>query len=116
MRSRSGGVAGNPVLIGAATTLVIVVAMFLSYNANNGLPFVPTYSLKADVPSAANLVEGNEVRIGGARVGAIYRNTAEPSGRRRASMSESTPTREPPMRTSLPRTRFAAFGTTTLRS
>ena len=77
MRSRSGGVAGNPVLIGAATTLVIVVAMFLSYNANNGLPFVPTYSLKAELPSAANLVVGNEVRIGGARVGAIDAITAE---------------------------------------
>jgi len=77
MRSRGGGVAGNPVLIGAATTLVVVVAMFLSYNANNGLPFVPTYSLKAEMPSAANLVVGNEVRIGGARVGAIDEITAE---------------------------------------
>ena len=77
MRSNSGGVAGNPVLIGAATTLVVVVAMFLSYNANNGLPFVPTYSLKAEMPSAANLVVGNEVRIGGARVGAIDEITAE---------------------------------------
>ena len=77
MRSRSGGVAGNPVLIGAATTLVVVVAMFLSYNANNGLPFVPTYSLKAELPSAANLVVGNEVRIGGARVGSVDEITAE---------------------------------------
>ena len=77
MRSRTGGIAGSPVLIGAATTLVIVVAMFLSYNANNGLPFVPTYSLKAEMPSAANLVVGNEVRIGGARVGAVDSITAE---------------------------------------
>ena len=30
-------------LIGAATTLVVIVAVFLAYNANNGLPFVPTY-------------------------------------------------------------------------
>ena len=28
-------------LVGAVTTLVIVVAVFLAYNANNGLPFVP---------------------------------------------------------------------------
>jgi virulence factor Mce-like protein len=61
----------NPVLIGAVTILVITVAVFLSYNANSGLPFVPTYQLKVDVPTAANLVRGNEVRIGGARVGAI---------------------------------------------
>jgi virulence factor Mce-like protein len=61
----------NPVLIGAVTILVITVAVFLSYNANSGLPFVPTYQISVDVPTAANLVRGNEVRIGGARVGAI---------------------------------------------
>jgi virulence factor Mce-like protein len=66
-----GGVAGNPVLIGAATVLVVLVAVFLAYNANQGLPFVPTYTLKAETPSAANLVRGNEVRIGGTRVGSV---------------------------------------------
>jgi virulence factor Mce-like protein len=70
MRGR-GGIAGNPVLIGAATVLVVLVAVFLSYNANQGLPFVPTYTVKARVPNAANLVVGNDVRIGGARVGAV---------------------------------------------
>jgi ABC-type transporter Mla subunit MlaD len=71
VRGRGSSVAGNPVLIGAATILVVLVAVFLSYNANSGLPFVPTYELKLDVPDGANLVVGNEVRIGGARVGAI---------------------------------------------
>jgi virulence factor Mce-like protein len=71
MRGRGGGIAGNPVLIGAATVLVVIVAVFLSYNANQGLPFVPTYQLKAQVPSAANLVRGNDVRIGGTRVGSV---------------------------------------------
>ena len=66
-----GGIAGNPVLIGAATVLVVLVAVFLSYNANQGLPFVPTYTLKVQTPSAANLVRGNEVRIGGTRVGSV---------------------------------------------
>ena len=37
-------------LIGAATVLVILVAVFLSYNANKGLPFVPTYQVDAEVP------------------------------------------------------------------
>ena len=46
MRKGGASIAGNPVLIGAATVLVILVAMFLSYNANAGLPFVPTYQLK----------------------------------------------------------------------
>jgi ABC-type transporter Mla subunit MlaD len=68
---RGAGIAGNPVLIGAATVLVLLVAVFLAYNANRGLPFVPTYELKAQVPSAANLVVGNDVRIGGARVGFV---------------------------------------------
>ncbi len=71
MRRSGSSPLANPVLIGAVTLLVVIVAVFLSYNANSGLPFVPTYDLKVDVPTAANLVEGNEVRIGGARVGAI---------------------------------------------
>jgi virulence factor Mce-like protein len=84
MRRRgSQSLAANPVLIGAATTLVVLVAVFLSYNANNGLPFVPTYGLKVDVPSAANLVVGNEVRIGGTRVGVVKEITPKrlPNGR-----------------------------------
>lgn len=71
MNRRGASIAANPVLIGAATTLIVIVAVFLAYNANNGLPFVPTYSLKVNVPSAAQLVRGNEVRVGGTRVGAI---------------------------------------------
>ena len=77
MRGRGGGIAGNPVLIGAATVLVILVAVFLSYNANKGLPFVPTYQLNAEVPSAAQLVVGNDVKIGGTRVGAVTDDQAQ---------------------------------------
>lgn len=73
MRNRSGlsGVASSPILVGAVTVLVIIVAVFLAYNANNGLPFVSTYNLKARVPNADALVKGNEVRIGGVRVGVV---------------------------------------------
>jgi ABC-type transporter Mla subunit MlaD len=53
------------------TVLVVIVAVFLAYNANNGLPFVSTYNLKARVPNADALVKGNEVRIGGVRVGIV---------------------------------------------
>jgi len=70
-RRGQASIAGSPVLVGALTTLVVIVAVFLSYNANSGLPFVPTYDLEAELPDAANLVEGNEVRIGGFRVGVI---------------------------------------------
>jgi virulence factor Mce-like protein len=82
-RRGSQSIAANPVLIGAATTLVVLVAVFLAYNANNGLPFVPTYGLTTNVPSAANLVPGNEVRIGGTRVGVVDKITPKqlPNGR-----------------------------------
>jgi ABC-type transporter Mla subunit MlaD len=68
---RRSSIAANPVLIGAATTLVVIVAVFLAYNANNGLPFVPTYQLNIEVPNAANLTKGAEVRVGGTRIGVI---------------------------------------------
>ncbi len=71
MRSRGYGIAGNPVLIGAATILVVLVAVFLAYNANKGLPFVPTYQVNVEVPSAAQLVVGNDVKVGGSRIGAV---------------------------------------------
>jgi virulence factor Mce-like protein len=61
----------SPVLVGAVTTLIAIVSVFLAYNANKGLPFVPTYDLSARVPNASNLVPGNEVRVGGFRVGVI---------------------------------------------
>jgi len=61
----------NPTLVGAITVLVVILAVFLAYNANSGLPFVPTYRVTAEVPNAASLVPGNEVRIGGVRVGLV---------------------------------------------
>ena len=75
-------------LVGAVTTLVIVVAVFLAYNANNGLPFVPTRQLDVLVSNGANLVKGNEVRSGGFRIGVVTDMTAgdaaQPQGRRPA--------------------------------
>jgi virulence factor Mce-like protein len=70
-RAGTSALAASPVLVGAVTVLVTMVAVYLSYNANEGLPFVPTYSLTAEVPNSAGLVRGNEVRIGGARVGVL---------------------------------------------
>ncbi|MTD46595.1 hypothetical protein GKE82_20450 [Conexibacter sp. W3-3-2] len=81
-RNRSSIVA-NPVLVGAVTTLIVVVAVFLAYNANNGLPFVPTRALEVQLPNGANLVPGNEVRSGGFRVGVVeeMEPVALPGGR-----------------------------------
>ena len=62
MRRGQASIVANPVLVGAVTVLVVVVAVFLAYNANNGLPFVPTKEINVDVSNGANLVKGNEVR------------------------------------------------------
>jgi virulence factor Mce-like protein len=72
MRRNVGAtLAASPTMVGSITVLIAVVAVFLAYNANSGLPFVPTYNLSAEVPSANSLVPGNEVRIGGVRVGIV---------------------------------------------
>ena len=70
-RGFASGLAASPTLVGAVTVMIVVLAVFLAYNANTGLPFVPTYALSAEVPNANSLVPGNEVRIGGVRVGLI---------------------------------------------
>jgi len=69
--SKSISIVASPVLVGAVTVLVVIVGVFLAYNANNGLPFVPTYELKAQIPNGQKLVAGNEVRLGGFLVGSI---------------------------------------------
>jgi ABC-type transporter Mla subunit MlaD len=65
------GISASPLLVGAVTTLIVVVGVFFSYNANTGLPFVPTYQMNVELPSGASLVKGNEVRIVGFRVGTV---------------------------------------------
>jgi virulence factor Mce-like protein len=71
MKRRQQPAFANPVLIGAVTVLVAVVAVFLAYNATNGLPFVPTRQLKVDFANGSALVDGNDVREGGFRVGLV---------------------------------------------
>jgi ABC-type transporter Mla subunit MlaD len=61
----------NPTLIGAATVLAVMVAVFLAYNANSGLPFVPTFHVNMLAPDAAELIKGNEVQIAGTHVGIV---------------------------------------------
>ncbi len=69
-RPRSS-VYAQPTLIGAVSILVVVVAVFLAYNANSGLPFVPTYEVKVTLPDAQTLLPGNDVRVSGTRVGQV---------------------------------------------
>src|SRR5213595_3604285 len=90
MRRRgSASIVANPVLVGAVTTLVVIVAVFRAYTANNGLPFVPTRQYKVQIDNGSNLVKGNEVRAGGFRVGVIenLRPVTLPNGRTVAELT-----------------------------
>ena len=70
-RGRRSSLIANPVLVGAVTVLIVTIAVFLSYNANQGLPFVPTDEVRVELPNGANLLPGNEVREGGQRIGIV---------------------------------------------
>src|SRR6266545_745866 len=74
-RRQRPSVVASPVLVGAVTVLVVVVAVFLAYNANSGLPFVPTRQLDVLISNGANLVNGNEVRSGSNRIGVVSEMT-----------------------------------------
>ena len=72
MRRSPGQVlATSPTMVGAVTVLIAIVAVFLAYNANNGLPFVPVYRVSVEVPNSARIGNNNEIRIGGTRVGVV---------------------------------------------
>lgn len=71
MIRRRSSLAASPVLIGAATALVAIVAVVLAYNANTGLPFVRTYDVKITLRDAQRLTTGADARLGGARVGQV---------------------------------------------
>jgi virulence factor Mce-like protein len=72
----------NPVITGTVTILVILVAVYLSYIAENGLPFVPTYNLNVQVADGGELNKNADVRIGGDRVGQVLKITPEPADKR----------------------------------
>jgi virulence factor Mce-like protein len=71
MRTGRPHLVASPVLVGAVTVLVLIVAVFVAYNANQGLPFVPTYRLSAELENGSRLIPGNDVRAGGFRVGQV---------------------------------------------
>lgn len=80
---RSQSLLANRIVIGAITVLVAIVAVFLAFNANSGLPFVPTYDINVQLPDAAGLNPSDGVLIGGTRIGYVGSISAEklPSGR-----------------------------------
>ncbi|WP_354701333.1 hypothetical protein DSM112329_01646 [Paraconexibacter sp. AEG42_29] len=81
----------NPILVGSMILAIGLIGIVLSYSANKGLPFVPAYEIKVQVPDAAKLIEGgSEVRIGGARVGLVTKVSAEPGLNGKPAYAELT--------------------------
>ncbi len=76
--TRLGRLLGNPLINGLVAIALIVAAVVISYSAENGLPFVPTYKLSVDIPDAAQLTKNSDVRIGGTRVGQVLQIDAMP--------------------------------------
>jgi virulence factor Mce-like protein len=69
----------SPVLIGTVTVAILSLAVYLSYIAENGLPFLQTYTINAQVANGDELNKNADVRIGGARVGQILSVNPEPA-------------------------------------
>jgi ABC-type transporter Mla subunit MlaD len=85
-RPKAGGIAGQPALIGAITLLIAMVAIYIVYNANAGLPFVPTYDVRAVIDDAEHMGKTGDVRIAGVLVGKVGSRHLEvmPDGTTRA--------------------------------
>ena len=81
-RRPTASIIASPVLIGAIAVLVVVVAVVLAYNANKGLPFVPSLDVNVRADNALSLGRGGEVREGGTRVGFVetVRSVKLPNG------------------------------------
>ncbi|MDX8153256.1 MlaD family protein [Patulibacter brassicae] len=79
-RTRHGNPARFDRWIGAAGALVAGVFLYVSFVANNGVPGTPSYEVSVDVPNANRMIPGNQVRIGGVRVGQVTRVEAIPAG------------------------------------
>ncbi|WP_249009923.1 MlaD family protein [Conexibacter sp. DBS9H8] len=78
-RAAFSSIFDNPVLVGTVTILVVIVAVYISYVAENGIPFIPTYNLNVQVADGGELNKNVDVRIGGARVGQVLKITPEPA-------------------------------------
>ena len=81
----AAGLAASPTLIGAVAVMVAIVAVFLAYNANTGLPFVPTYRIAAELPNASRWCRAT--RSASAGFGSAWSRTSSRSSTRTAAVS-----------------------------
>lgn len=75
MKRTQGGARRDPSrfypALGLITILVLATVVYISYIANEGLPFENRYRVTVDVPNANRLTVTNEVRVAGTRVGQV---------------------------------------------
>lgn len=96
-RGRPRAIGSQPVFIGAIVVLVVLAAVVIAFRANRGLPFVPVKQVEVDVPNAARLVVGNEVREGGFRIGQITKISPVPDSASGAQLTLSLDTSAAPI-------------------
>jgi phospholipid/cholesterol/gamma-HCH transport system substrate-binding protein len=70
-RPHASGLASQPALLGAIAVLMSMVAIYIVYNANAGLPFVPTYDVRAVIDDAEHMGKTGDVRMAGVLVGKV---------------------------------------------
>jgi virulence factor Mce-like protein len=87
MKTRARQAFRNEVLVGALFLMVLGAAVWISYNASRGIPFLAAYRISVDVPDAQELVTSDQVRIGGARVGLVTRVRAIAPGHGRPAFA-----------------------------
>jgi ABC-type transporter Mla subunit MlaD len=85
-RPRDSGISAQPALLGAIAVLMSMVAIYIVYNANAGLPFVPTYDVRAVIDNAEHMGKTGDVRMAGVLVGKVggRRLEVKPDGSTRA--------------------------------
>lgn len=70
-RRSKTGLASQPAMLGAIAIFVTIVAVYFVYNADSGLPYVPTYDVRAELPNAEHLGKTGDVRMAGLLVGRV---------------------------------------------
>jgi ABC-type transporter Mla subunit MlaD len=86
MRRSRGTLSSQPALLGGIAVLMAIVAIYVVYHADAGLPFVPAYEVEAVIPDAEHFGKTGDVRMAGVLVGRVGERRLEqrPDGTTRA--------------------------------
>lgn len=71
MRRHRSALSSQPVLLGAIAVLLSMVAIYIVYNADSGLPYVPRYEVRVVLADAEHFGKTGDVRMAGWLVGRV---------------------------------------------